>query len=171
MMKYFTLLIIACYIKQFVWAQTLNMDKSDVLKKPEMWAKIRQDYHNDKLWAQYFATDVFNLTKEQLAYIERWKGIFHQEEILEAEEAQLKLQQLRQGSATSQNSASERYFQSLVNNIAQNFVMIEDYFNEEFKKYGGIYHYYQEKYPNGNYDKHRWVQEHEKKLRELKEKH
>jgi len=164
------LLMLSCLTSQ---AQTApNIDKADVMKNPVVWAKLKTDYHNDNLWAQYFGTDVFNLTKEQNQYIERWKSILQNQEILDAEEAQLKRQQLRHGSQTNTaTSASERHYQSLLNNIAQNFVMIEDYFTEEFAKYGSVYHTYQEKYPTGNYDKFRWIQEQEKKLKELKAKH
>lgn len=56
----------------------------------------------------------------------------------------------------------------LKQNIKQNFVIIEDIYSDVFAEYKVEYQYYHEKYPDGDYSKTKWVEEHEAKLKKLR---
>lgn len=60
-------------------------------------------------------------------------------------------------------------YSDLVQNISRNFPMIEQYFEEQFAKYGHEYVYYHVKHPDKSYNKTTWVDEHEAELRKLRE--
>jgi hypothetical protein len=56
----------------------------------------------------------------------------------------------------------------LKENLFENFFLIEDYFADEFKRYGEKYKYYQEAHPKGDYSEDQWIEEQEKKLLSIK---
>lgn len=63
--------------------------------------------------------------------------------------------------------SSEMY--ELKSNISQNFVIIQDFYEEVFKEYGIEYVRYEKKHPEGDENQVEWVREHDKKLKKLKE--
>lgn len=58
----------------------------------------------------------------------------------------------------------------LKKNINENFSLIEDLYNELFKQFEVKYVYYSEAHPRGKYHIINWVNDHEKKLKDLKMK-
>ncbi len=52
----------------------------------------------------------------------------------------------------------------------ENFAIIEDSFKQIFDQYGGKYTYYKEAFPDGKYNKITWIDDHEQRLKILKEK-
>lgn len=58
----------------------------------------------------------------------------------------------------------------LKTNVHANFAMIEEYYKEIFEEFGMKYVYYAEQYPQKKYSEMRWVEDQEKKLKEMKMK-
>jgi hypothetical protein len=58
----------------------------------------------------------------------------------------------------------------LKTNIHANFAMIEEYYKEIFEEFGMKYVYYTEQYPQKKYSEVRWVEDQEKKLKDMKMK-
>lgn len=57
----------------------------------------------------------------------------------------------------------------LKQNINENFVIIEDIYDEVFAEYKIKYEFYHEKYPNGDYSKTKWVEDQEARLKKLRD--
>jgi hypothetical protein len=58
--------------------------------------------------------------------------------------------------------------EDLKENLFENFSLIEDYFSEEFKRYGATYITYKKAHPKGDYSEDQWIEEKEKELLNLK---
>jgi hypothetical protein len=56
----------------------------------------------------------------------------------------------------------------LKRNILQNFVILEDLYNDRFEEYSAKYTYYNEEHPDGKYDFIKWIDEQDAKLHDLK---
>jgi len=56
----------------------------------------------------------------------------------------------------------------LKENIQVNFVILEDVYNEVFEEYGIKYVFYKEKHPKLDYDKNKWIAEHDAQLKKIK---
>ncbi|MGF1532211.1 MAG: hypothetical protein ACFCUI_00795 [Bernardetiaceae bacterium] len=57
----------------------------------------------------------------------------------------------------------------LKRNIKQNFAIIEDVYQEIFAEYKVEYEFYQDKYPDGSYSQTKWIEDHEIKLKQLRD--
>ncbi len=57
----------------------------------------------------------------------------------------------------------------LKGNILENFVIIEDIYSDIFDEYKVEYTYYNEAHPDGTYSKTKWVEDHEAKLKKLRD--
>ncbi|WP_154657199.1 hypothetical protein [Hugenholtzia roseola] len=58
--------------------------------------------------------------------------------------------------------------EDLKENLFENFFLIEDYFFEEFKRYGASYVTYKKTHPKGDYSEDQWIEEKENELLNLK---
>lgn len=56
----------------------------------------------------------------------------------------------------------------LKSNILQNFVILEDIYNDRFNEYQVKYVYYSDKHPDGKYDFIKWIDDQDAKLHDLK---
>lgn len=56
----------------------------------------------------------------------------------------------------------------LKQNTVVNFAIIEDVYNDIFEEYGIKYVYYKEKYPKEDYDRNKWITEHDNQLKKMK---
>lgn len=132
-----------------------SAQSDDPLGKPGVWEKLTKNPKSNQLWSEYFGKDLFELSKEEGLKFRTWRS-------------ELITEWRKKGEVTTKVKIDgEATLNRLTNNIAKNFVLIEDYFGSEFKKMGAEYTTYTSKYPEGSYDKILWVEEHEKKLREL----
>lgn len=128
----------------------------DPLHKPDIWKQLELNPKNDALWSKYFGKDLFELTKEEGLNFKSWRS-----QLLSASEA-------GPSKKMDTSSADDIALHRLTDNISKNFFLIEDFFSAEFKKYGVEYVAYSVKNPGGTYGKVQWVEEHEKKLKELR---
>lgn len=126
----------------------------DPLGKPDLWKQLIAHPKNDKLWSDYFGKDLFELTKEEGMQFRTWRS-----QLIAALDAPVN---------KTPNFDEDATLNQLTNNISKNFMLIEDYFSSEFKRLGSSYTTFSEKYPNGNYNKVVWVEEHELQLKNLK---
>ena len=147
-----------------VAGQTVN----DPLKKPTIWKRLVDDPKNDNLWQSYFGKDLFELTSDESRNYKKWKSdlVIAKRNKEQAETNKL-LDKYKSGDSYV---AKSPYLQKLMSNISKNFMLIEDYFDEEFDRYGASYEFYEDKYPKGEYNKVQWIEEHEKKLITLSKK-
>jgi hypothetical protein len=58
----------------------------------------------------------------------------------------------------------------LKQNIAENFVIIEDLYKEIYEEQGLTYTYYKDKHPDGKYNQVKWIEDIEADLRSIKER-
>ncbi len=56
----------------------------------------------------------------------------------------------------------------LKQNTIVNFAIIEDVYNEIFEEYGLKYVFYKEKHPKEDYDRNKWISEHDAQLKKMK---
>jgi hypothetical protein len=130
--------------------------------------KVERKFDNEDLWVQYFGTDHFNLTDEQTNYINVWRKKFRDEYNATMEDIEMKKIAIKHAGAPGIVSEKEKEYSNLIKNINQNFMVIEDYFNEEFANVGAKYTFYKDKHPDGAMDKSKWVEAQEKTLATLK---
>ena len=137
----------------------------DPLKKPEIWKKLTIDPKNDGLWKAYFGKDLFELDKEEGSNYREWKGeLVH---TLKAKQEAAREKLLAKYRTEKSYVAQSPYLQKLMSNISSNFMLIEDFFSEEFSRVGAEYTFYEDKYPKGDFNKIEWIEQNEKKLIEL----
>ncbi|MCC5944300.1 MAG: hypothetical protein JJT94_05145 [Bernardetiaceae bacterium] len=60
--------------------------------------------------------------------------------------------------------------EDLKQNIKQNFIILEDMYNDMFQENGLEYTYYIEKYPDESYSQNKWVEEHDALLNKHRQK-
>lgn len=126
----------------------------DPLGKPDVWKQLLEHPKNNGLWTAYFGKDLFDLTKEEGVQFRTWRS-----QLIAALDAPV---------VRAEAVEDDPTLNQLTNNISKNFLLIEDYFGSEFKRLGGVYTSFADKYPDGNYNKIVWVEEHEQKLKELR---
>jgi hypothetical protein len=127
----------------------------DPLGKPEIWKQLVTNPKDARLWSAYFGKDLFELTKEEGANFRAWRT-----QLIAALDAD--------APTPSMQFDEDATLNQLTNNIAKNFMLIEDYFSSEFKKLGTDYVAFSDKYPDGNYNKVVWVEEQEQRLKKLR---
>ena len=145
--------LVGLFLCLSIGTQVSHAQADDPLNKPSIWAALVDNPQNNGLWSKYFGKDLFDLTKEEGVNFKTWRS-----ELIAAQNAPVTVRR-----SPIEDDALNR----LTNNISKNFVLIEDYFNSEFKKMGVEYVSYGEKYPDQSFNKIVWVEEHEKKLKEL----
>ncbi|MEN7550151.1 hypothetical protein AAG747_19685 [Rapidithrix thailandica] len=154
-----------------VQAQTAeNTFEEDPLLKPNIWQQLSDDPYNDDLWMKYFDKDLFNLnSKEYELYTSCRNGLL-QKNLAKQRKREEALQKFREEYVQQRYGEKQKLdYRELVQNIAKNFPMIEEYFDAQFNVYEIDYLFYDEKHPDGKYNKTKWVEEHETKLQKLKE--
>ncbi|MGB0523255.1 MAG: hypothetical protein ACPGJS_09860 [Flammeovirgaceae bacterium] len=137
----------------------------DPLKKPDVWKRLESDPKNDHLWQSYFGKDLFELTPEEGKNYHIWQAYLVQtkkKKELAEERALIK-------KYTSKNYLPQSaYLRKMMSNISKNFMLIEDYFDEEFAKVGGSYTFYEEKHPKGDFNRVLWIELQENELIKLR---
>ncbi|MEH0155007.1 hypothetical protein V6R21_12750 [Limibacter armeniacum] len=153
-------------------AQTVSNDiasMNDPFMKPELWAKLKTQPDNDYFWKLYFGKDLFDLPEDQYKIYEglRQKLIKEENKRRAAVKKKIIERKIAEEAETNNRFASDPIYQDLVSNISKNFVMIEMYFTDKFEEAGSEYVSYFDMYPNNDYNKIQWVDEHEHRLGEL----
>ena len=141
---------------------------NDPLKKPDTWKRLIEDPKNDNLWHSYFGKDLFELTATESRDYKLWKSQLILAQRKKQEEEREKL--LDKFKTEESYVAKSPYLRNLMSNISKNFMLIEDFFDDEFSKHGAKYDFYEDKYPKGDFNKISWIEENEKKLIELTRK-
>ncbi|MGB0523366.1 MAG: hypothetical protein ACPGJS_10430 [Flammeovirgaceae bacterium] len=170
----------------------------DPLGKPNVWQQLQKSPVDSVLWAQYFGKPWICMNSDELSDLKSWREelltIFELEHKAERDEVKWddpkehldgKLEYVdHQIEAEKQRLDQEMRvyvqelkhymveesstLQRLKKNIAVNFVVIEELYEEEFEKLGVKYVWYEDRYPKGRYNKQSWIHEKEEELKQLK---
>ena len=141
----------------------------DPLHKPQIWKRLQANPSNEALWIAYFGKDLFDLSDKEYENFTDWKN-----QLIQARDNVAKPVTKKQETKKNEyyNSVygkiKDPYYQNLISNINSNFLMIEEYFHEQYDFYNAVYVFYSDKHPKGNFDKEQWISEQEKKLEELR---
>ncbi len=168
-MKVFKLFILVGVLAPFIALGQVSSKVVDPLNKPDVWKKLEANPMHEALWIAYFGKDLFDFSDQEYNQFMQWK-----QQLI----AQRKLGPEKTG-GTQQKAKVEYYekiygkirdpyYQNLISNIHSNFLMIEEYFQEQFDFYGQVYVPYTEKHPRENFDKEQWIAEQEKTLTQLR---
>ena len=182
----------------FLVANQTAMATDDPLGKPTIWGKLLKSPVDSVLWAQYFGKPWICMNNTELSDLKNWREelltLFEVEHNAEADEVKWedpkehingKLEYVDHEIEAEKERLDKEmrvYVQELKNymteesttmqrlkkNIAVNFVMIEELYEEEFEKLGMKYTWYEDKYPKGRYNKQTWIHEKEEELKQLK---
>ncbi len=140
----------------------------DPLKKPAVWKQLESYPKNDNLWKAYFGKDLFELNSDEGKNYRLWRAFLISEKTKQEETERNKI--LATYRTEKSYVAKSPYLQRLMSNINRNFMLIEDFFDEEFDSNGATYEFYEDKYPDGKFSKISWIELNEKKLIELTKK-
>lgn len=142
----------------------------DPMGKPEIWKILEQNPNDDAQWEVYFEKDLFSMTKEEYKNFEDLKLHLIKKYQERKDQEELELMKKKEAYLSKRyRSISDETYRDLTQNIHKNFPIIEEYFTERFEELGDQYVPFAEVYPNGDYNKSKWVDEQEEKLKELKE--
>lgn len=162
--------IIICFVFGMMFsvstiANGQGADLKDPLKKPEVWKKLEIDPKNDNLWQSYFGKDLFELTPEEGKNYHVWQAhLVQAKKRKEKEEEDALIKKYTKKEYLPQSN----YLRKMMSNISKNFMLIEDYFDDEFEKAGGSYIFYEEKHPKGDLNRVLWIELQENELIKLK---
>ncbi|GAA4839183.1 hypothetical protein [Algivirga pacifica] len=141
----------------------------DPYRKPEIWKRISEDPDSDYWWRIYFGKDLFDLSSEEYILYESIR-----ERLIQTKESEKEVQQSHVYSYNLSNKVlqteslkDDLIYRELTANISKNFFLIEDYFSQKFNEMGMDYIFYQDAYPNEDYNRMHWVREHEMQLEEM----
>ncbi len=152
----------------FMYAPMFAQDKeTDPLNKPAIWEKLASSPTDSKLWASYLGKDLFDLSSDEVANLQKWRAHLINKNLSEEQKQQSLVNSRIIGSA---KVLTEAQYQSLLSDVIGNFVIIEDYFAEKFKALGYTYKTYESVHPDKTYSKILWVVEQEDLLIELAKK-
>lgn len=148
------------------YAQNENIDP---LQNPKIWSELKEDPHNDVLWAKYMGKDdLFSLTKQEWDTYEQWKAVLLRQLELKEEEVKYKKEEFKHGDSRYTDRITDRYYQNLLVNLYKNFTLIDEFFKIEYKKVEHGYDSYYILHPDEVYDKGKWIRDHEAKLVKLR---
>jgi len=161
-------IILAFVFLTFI-ATSLFAQTEDPLSKPKVWAALKKNPNSDQMWMRYFEKDLFDLNKEEYEKYKNWKNELLVEYKKIQEEKEITAQKRRDAYFAQRygKATGELDYEELVQNVYKNFPMIEQYFTEQFKRYGEKYEPYAEKHPDGKFNKTKWVEEQEIRLEDL----
>lgn len=159
----FILLIIGINVS---YAQDDDITKEDPLLKPKIWEQLVDKPTDDRLWQSYFGKDLFELSKEENDKYEEWKAKLSAAKAKREEEMRMKIYERKNKALHKPN---EFDYDVMVKNPIKNFGLLEDYFAREFKAFDLTYLSYDDKHPEGTYNKIAWIEDMEKKLKQLKD--
>jgi len=130
---------------------------NDPLNKPDLWARIKQDPQNDRVWAAYFGKkDWADLEDDENDSLRRWKKALLEElQPTKVDHEKMRYYAEKEKELTNYIQKME----VLKSNVSKNFVIIEELFELTFDELGLTYTFYSEKYPDGDYNMVRWVEE------------
>lgn len=141
---------------------------NDPLKKPAIWNRLKDYPKSDNLWKAYFGKDLFELDSDEGKNYRLWRAFLISEKTKQEEEERAKI--LSNYRTEESYVAKSPYLQRLMSNINRNFMLIEDFFDEEFDNHGESYEFYEDKHPDGKFNKITWIEQNEKKLIEITKK-
>ncbi len=148
-----------CALLLFVAPLANGQGANDPLKKPHIWRKLASEPTNVALWQAYFGKDIFEFSDVEHEQWSAWR-----KELLKAREGGDAADRQRASDVYKYGQLQDPYYQNLISNLHGNFVMIEDYFSEQFKFYNQTYTFYSDKYPKGNFNRETWISEQEQRL-------
>ena len=172
----------------------------DPLGKPAVWSKIKSSPIDSVLWAQYFGKAWVCLDDSELAIVKEWQTALMEDfEVdaaasvsdinwdnpklyengrlefvdheVEAEKQRLekeKNEYIRDLESSMMQDPPE--IAEMKKNIPENFIIIEEWYEEQFLTYSVDYVWYEDKYPKKGYSKVDWIHDKEKELAELRKK-
>ncbi|MDW7695188.1 hypothetical protein R9C00_28635 [Flammeovirgaceae bacterium SG7u.111] len=148
---------------------TFAQKLEDPLKKPELWAKLKKQPTNDQYWRAYFEKDLFSLSQEEYKNYNSWKAQLEADYRVLLEKREIAQQKKREEYYAKRwaTPPTEDDYEELSHNVYKNFSIIEQYFEEQYKRHGEKYEAYDTKYPEGKFNKIKWVEEHEQALEML----
>lgn len=158
----------------------------DPLKKPAQWAKVRQNPDDLEAWANYYGKKWILMTPAEQQQVMEWKHQLILQEIADKEAIVTAAENPASKSANNNTVSSElpakaiadmeafirdeqKGLTELRSNIHENFVILEDMYRDIFKELGATYIPYEQRYPNGDYSRTKWIEEQEAKIKLLKE--
>lgn len=143
--------------------------ESDPLKKPFIWKQLKSNPSNEALWIAYFGKDLFDFSDKEYENFTAWKNQLIKERDRDIKPIKNKTEVVkRKYYEQVYGKIKDPYYQNLITNISSNFLMIEEYFYEQFSFYNNDYTFYSDKYPKGKYDKEQWISEQEKMLEKIR---
>ncbi len=161
----------------------------DPKKKPAIWAKLKENPTSSETWYEYMGKkwtemslpeqEQVSIMRQELLLRKLTEGDEHKSETGEAVASTSGTtvpKKLDSTKATEMANiealflAEESEITDLKTNISENFVILEDKYRELFAEYGQTYKPYDEAHPDGKRVLSDWIDEQEKKLKELKRK-
>jgi len=141
----------------------------DPLDKPLIWKQLQANPSNEALWMAYFGKDLFDLSDEEYENFTDWKNnLIQARESFNNHEVKKVLVKKQEYYKNVYGNIKDPYYQNLISNITSNFLMIEEYFQEQYDFYNVEYIFYSKKYPKGDFDREQWISEQEKKLEHMR---
>ena len=145
----------------------------DPMKKPHIWSKLKANPADDELWAEYMGKPVDELNDSDQNKFREWKTSLMASSTpktsVQVEAPPIENAQQLKG-WEDMIMEDSREITTLKSNINANFMLIEELFAGLFSELEMEYRPYNEVYPKKNYPPTKWVEEHENKIKDAKEK-
>ncbi|WP_020527213.1 hypothetical protein [Flexithrix dorotheae] len=160
---------------------------SDPLQNPEIWAKIRENPKDMRLWAIYLNKDLNSLDETDEKLIVQWASTLGTTSIENPLSEEI-WNEVAENHHYNENQKvilemeykafhenleghildDSKVLKELNSNVEMNFVIIEDILKLEFEELGTKYISYNSVHSNDNYPKTKWIEEKNFELAELK---
>lgn len=152
----------------------------DPLRKPAIWKKLRTNPANLVVWEEYIGKTLNTMNPTEKEVLLAWKDaltlqvITDREAIITAHEKELESKKvsIEKSELTGLETILKEDRQEIIelrSNILENFVILEDIYNEIYKEFDVQYRYYSEVHPQDNFSKILWMEEQETKVKQLRE--
>lgn len=168
-------------------AQDASAFQDDPKKKPAVWAKLKDNPTSSEIWYEYMGkkwTEMSLPEQEQMSILRQELLLRKLTEADSGEGSEAvastnttatpkKLDSTKASEMANIEAlflAEESEITELKSNLSENFVILEDRYRELFAEYGQTYKSYDEAHPDGKRSLSDWIDEQEKKVKELKRK-
>jgi hypothetical protein len=184
-------LIALLAVAQINEAKAQDDTANDPLKKPNIWKQLKENPSDLKLWESYAGKPWEQMTQKQQSDINAWRQDLMMQQLEnddivitssvekdknEGSNEVIALSKMEMEDLTVEDMKNAELLimqenddvVELKQNIDQNFILLEDMYQDMFAEYGLEYVSYFEEHPNGSYPKTSWVKEQEDRLNKVK---
>ena len=147
---------------------SINLSE-DLLQRPEVWRKLKENPDDENLWIIYFSKkSIFDFLEEEYIYYEKWKSTLQSRN-----RDHVKIAEMKKIERKREQSVKVYFYPEYISwkaNLERNFILMDDYFAREYELLNYQYDKYFDIFPDEKYSKEKWIIENEDRLIQLKSK-